>query len=67
MARIRSEEGTGEPWHAWIWRLVPVFTVIVAVLAVGTLVFEPGAKVNLFDAIMGHFEDTIITSFLTGG
>jgi hypothetical protein len=67
MARIGAENEAKGTWHAWIWRLVPAFAVIVAVLAAWSILFEPDVVFNLSEAIMGPLEDTTIPSFFNGG
>jgi hypothetical protein len=65
LARLRAEHGPSTPWHAVVWKLMPVFATIVVALGVWTAI-GPGTTSDLQSALTGDHDDKTLVSYLTG-
>ena len=65
LARIRELCET-PPWYALVWKMVPMFAVLAAVVAISAFTFNPSRKSDMFAAITGSQEMTIAGSYLGG-
>jgi len=66
MARLRERRREGIPWYALIWRAVPVFAVLVVLIAVYSASYKPQSSDDLFAAISSGQEDYLVQNVLTG-
>jgi type IV secretory pathway component VirB8 len=65
LARVR-ELREAPPWYAVAWRMVPLFTVLAAVMAISAISFNPSRKSDMFAAITSSQEMTLAGSYLAG-
>ncbi len=66
MARIRERSENRSPWLSWLWRLAPVFIVIVLFIGFVSLFVIPEPSQDDFAAITNGQEEYMVTSYLTG-
>jgi hypothetical protein len=66
MARLRERRREGIPWYALMWRMVPVFAVLVILIAVYSTSFKPPSSDDMFAAISSAQEDYLTQNVLTG-
>jgi type VI protein secretion system component VasF len=66
MARIRERRAAAVPWYSLVWRMIPAFAVIAAIIAVCSASFNPARSQDLFAAITNVQDDYMATSLLTG-
>jgi len=66
MARIQERRSEPVPWYGLAWRMMPAFAVIVAIIAVCTVSFNPGRFQDPFAAITAGQEEQLAMSYLTG-
>jgi hypothetical protein len=66
MARLRERRREGIPWYALMWRMVPVFAVLVILIAVYSTSFNPPSTGDLFAAISSGQEEYLAQNVLTG-
>jgi hypothetical protein len=66
MARLRERRREGIPWYALMWRMVPVFTVLVVLIAVYSISYKPLSSGDLFAAISSGQEEYLAQNVLTG-
>lgn len=65
-ARIDSEREERASALAWIWRLVPVFSMIVLLLGLYAIFSAPPAPADLGTALLDGSEESMLVDFLTG-
>jgi hypothetical protein len=65
LARVRELRET-PPWYALVWKMVPMFAIFAAVVAISAVAFNPSRKSDVFAAITGSQEMTIAGSYLGG-
>jgi len=53
-------------WYALVWKMVPMFAVLAAVVAISAVAFNPSRKSDVFAAITGGQEMTLAGNYLTG-
>ena len=66
MARLRERRREGIPWYALMWRMVPVFAVLVVLIAVYSASYKPTSSDDLFAAISSGQEEYLTQNVLTG-
>ncbi|MGD0586769.1 MAG: hypothetical protein ABSA86_13535 [Oryzomonas sp.] len=66
MARLRERRAQGIPWYALMWRMVPVFAVLVILIAVYSTSYKPPSSGDLFAAISSGQEEYLAQNVLTG-
>ena len=66
MARLRERRREGIPWYALMWRMVPMFTVLVILIAVYSISYKPLSSGDLFAAISSGQEEYLAQNVLTG-
>jgi hypothetical protein len=66
MARLRERRGAGIPWYALMWRMVPVFAVVVVLIAVYNTSLKPVSSDDLFAAISSGQEESLAQNVLAG-
>ncbi|KAB0665269.1 hypothetical protein F6V25_09270 [Oryzomonas japonica] len=66
MARLGERRREVIPWYAVMWRMVPLFAVLVAVIAVYGTNFGPSPSGDLFAAISSSQEEYLAQNILTG-
>ena len=67
MARL-AERSKGEtsPWQRLVWRMVPAFAAIAAVLLVCSLAMNPARSGDPFAAITSGYDDQVARNYLLG-
>jgi len=65
-ARIASEREERARAFAWIWRLVPVFSMIVLFLCLYSIFSAPPAPADLGAALINGCEESMLVDVLTG-
>ena len=66
MARLRERRRECIPWYTLMWRMVPVFTVLVVLIAVYSASYRPTSSDDLFAAISSGQEEYLVRNVLTG-
>jgi hypothetical protein len=66
MARLRERRAQGIPWYALMWRMVPVFAVLVILIAVYSTSYMPPSSGDLFAAISSGQEEYLAQNVLAG-
>jgi len=66
MARIRERRSVQQPWYALAWRMLPAYAGIVAIIVVCSITFYPARSADMFAALTGSQEDTVVISYLAG-
>ena len=65
LARVRELRETPS-WYALVWRMVPLFTVLAAMVAICAISFNPSRKSDMFAAITSSQEMTLAGNYLAG-
>jgi lipopolysaccharide export LptBFGC system permease protein LptF len=65
MATLRERRDSSGFWLTWLWRLIPVFTVLLLMLGIASISSDLNRSRDLFAAIAGH-DGQITTSYLVG-
>jgi hypothetical protein len=65
LARIRELRDT-PAWYSLVWRMVPMFALLAAVVAVGVITYNPSRSSDMFAAITNGQDMTLAGSYLTG-
>ena len=65
LARVRELRET-PAWYALVWRMVPMFAVLAAMVAICVITFNPSRKSDMFAAITSSQEMTLAGSYLAG-
>jgi hypothetical protein len=65
LARIRELRET-PAWYSLVWRMVPMFALLAAVVAIGVITFNPLRSNDMFAAITSDQGMTLACSYLTG-
>jgi len=63
MARIRESR---EPWHAWAWRLAPVFLALTVLLAGWSMLYPPVHPADPVTALASVNQEFALLDFLAG-
>ncbi|MGE5284788.1 MAG: hypothetical protein ACM3OG_07450 [Actinomycetota bacterium] len=66
MARIRESREGREPWHAWAWRLVPVFLALTLLLAGWSVLYPPVHPADPVGMLASESQDVALLDNLTG-
>lgn len=66
MARLEERRREAIFWYAVMWRMVPLFAVLVAVIAVYGTSFKPAPSGDLFASISSGQEEYLAQNILTG-
>lgn len=66
MARLQERRRAGIPWYALLWRMVPVFAVLVVLIAVYSSSYKPASSGDLFAAISSGQEEYVAQNVLAG-
>ena len=63
-----AERRSGEtsPWQRLVWRMVPAFAAIAAVLLICSLAMNPARSGDPFAAITGGYDDQVARNYLLG-
>lgn len=65
LARIRELRET-PAWYSLVWKMVPLFAVLAATVAICVISFNPSRKSDMFAAITSSQEMTLAGSYLAG-
>ena len=65
LARIR-ELREAPSWCTLVWKMVPMFAVLAAMVAISVISFNPSRKSDMFAAITSGQEMTLAGSYLAG-
>ena len=63
MARIRESR---EPWHAWAWRLAPVFLALVLLVAGWSMYYPPAHPADPVTMLASGAQEVALLDQLTG-
>lgn len=66
MARLTERKLQSEPWYLLVWRLVPVFAVITAIVLICSFTLNPLRSSDLFASITAGGEERMARSYLAG-
>lgn len=66
MSRIREKREAGQPWFSWVWRLAPVFTVVVVALGLFSMYMDENGSMDVYSALANDQAEYQITSYLGG-
>ena len=67
MARLEEHRQGWALWSAWTWRLVPWFSIIVIIVAVGSVLMDPARSSDMFAVFTNGFDEYQATSLIAGG
>ncbi len=67
LARIEEKRSRQAAWSIWCWRLVPIFALIVIVVGLGGVIFDPARSNDLFAGFTNGYEEYQATTLLAGG
>ena len=56
MAELEERRESRALWSAWAWRLVPWFSIIVIIVAAGSVLIDPGRSGDMFAVFTGGDE-----------
>ena len=65
LARVRELREI-PAWYALVWRMVPMFAVLAAIVAISAFTFNPSRSSDMFAAITSGQETTLAGSYLAG-
>jgi hypothetical protein len=63
MARIRESR---EPWHAWTWRLAPIFLVLTILLGGWSVLYPPVHPDDPVTMLASGTQEVALIDYLTG-
>ena len=66
MARIETGQKETASALAWVWRLVPVFSMIALLLVLYSLFSATPSVLDLEAALVGRWEESMLVNFLMG-
>jgi len=66
LARLRAERAQAGPWHAFAWKLVPVFAAIVVALGVWNFAGLRSEPSDLNAAITADVDESPVAGYLAG-
>jgi hypothetical protein len=67
MARLEEHRESWALWSACAWRLVPWFSIIVIIVAAGSVLIDPARSSDLFAVFTNGFDEYQVTSLIAGG
>ena len=67
LAGLEERRESRALWSAWVWRLVPWFSIIVIIVATGSVLFDPGRSSDLFAVFTDGYDEYQATSLIAGG
>jgi hypothetical protein len=66
MARIREGRERQDPWHAWAWRLAPIFLALTLLIAGWSVYYSPAQPSDPVTAIASGTQEVALLDYLTG-
>jgi lipopolysaccharide export LptBFGC system permease protein LptF len=67
MASLEEHRESRALWSAWAWRLVPWFSIIVIIVAAGSVLMDPARSNDLFAVFTNGYDEYQATSLIAGG
>jgi hypothetical protein len=67
MASIEERRNSRVLWSFWVWRLVPLFSLIVIIVGIGDIVIDPDRSNDLSALFTSGYEENLTTTLLGGG
>lgn len=67
MARLAERSALSPPWHLLVWRMIPAFAVIAAIMLACSITINPTRSSDPFAAITNGNEDLMAKNYLLGG
>jgi hypothetical protein len=64
LAGLRERRESRVGWSVWAWRLVPWFSIIVIIVAVGGVIIDPARSSDLFAMFTGDDEYQVASLFI---
>jgi lipopolysaccharide export LptBFGC system permease protein LptF len=56
LAGLKERRESRAMWSAWAWRLVPWFSIVVIIVAAGSVLIDPGRSGDMFAVFTGGDE-----------
>lgn len=66
MARLAERKSQAVPWHQLVWRMVPAFAVIAAIMLVFSITMNQARSSDLFAPITNGSEELMASNYLLG-
>jgi hypothetical protein len=66
MARIREAREEREPWHAWAWRLAPIFLALTLLLGGWSVLYPPAHPADPVAMLASGSQEVALLDNLTG-
>jgi hypothetical protein len=66
MARLREKRNGTQVWFSWIWRLVPVFVIVIVALGSTSLILDRDSSADIFSAIANGHDEYQVVAYLEG-
>lgn len=66
MARLAESRMLSVPWHQIVWRMLPLFTAIAAIMLICSLTLNPTGSSDPFAAITNGHEEQMASNYLLG-
>jgi anti-sigma-K factor RskA len=67
MARLAERTSQTAPWHLLVWRMIPAFAIIAAIILACSITINPTRSSDPFAAITNGHEDQMAKNYLLGG
>jgi hypothetical protein len=67
MARLEEKRCSRVAWSTWSWRLIPLFVLIVIIVGLSGVIFDPASSNDLFAGFTNGYEEYQATNLLAGG
>jgi hypothetical protein len=67
LARIEEKRSNRAAWSIWSWRLIPVFSAIVIIIGLGSILIDPARSNDPFASFTNGYDEYLATSSLVGG
>ena len=64
MAGLEERRESRALWSAWAWRLVPWFSIIVIIVAAGSVLIDPGRSGDMFAVFTGGDDEYQVSSLI---
>ena len=66
MARLAERSAQALPWHRMVWRMLPAFAVIAAIMLGLSISVNPAQSSDLYAAITNGHEEQMSRNYLVG-
>ncbi len=66
LARLRERRAPWQAWFSWTWRLMPVFAIVVLLLAITSAFNDRSLSQDVFASLANGQEDSQFVDYLGG-